>query len=300
MSAGPSIEPEPAHDGPRPAPLHDVPAHVAVAPHDGVDHRGEGDPVGAQAVRVDVDLILPHQSTHARHLGDSWHRVELVADVPVLEGAQVAEGMALPLHGVPEDVPDPGRVGAEGRHHPRRQRLRHEVQPLEDTRAREVEVGRVLEDHVDHREAEGRRRADHPHPGQPLQAHRQRIRDLVLDLLGGPPRPVREHDHLVVGEIRDRVDRRGQERPVAPAAEQQEEGDHQQAVPERGLDQPVDHGRVASRAQSGPAADAPVGRVRTAHIGMSGHQATGRMARPSSQWEARPDQSRGHSRAQAG
>src|SRR5205823_5341550 len=67
------------------------------------------------------------------------------------------------------------------------------------------------------------------------------IRDLVLDLLRRPPHPVSEDDHLVVREIGDRIDGRGEQCPVSPAAHQQKEGDHQEAVPERQLDQPVDH-----------------------------------------------------------
>ena len=35
-----------------------LPPDVAVAPHDRVHHRGERDAEGAQAVGVDVDLIL--------------------------------------------------------------------------------------------------------------------------------------------------------------------------------------------------------------------------------------------------
>ena len=75
---------ETADDRPRPARLDDVAADVAVASHDGVDHGGERDPVRAQAVGIDVDLVLAHGSADAGHLGHAGHRVELVADEPVL------------------------------------------------------------------------------------------------------------------------------------------------------------------------------------------------------------------------
>src|SRR2546425_12067451 len=77
-------------------------------------------------------------------------------------------------------------IRAERGDHAARQRLREQVQPLEHARACEVEIDVVLEDDIDHREAEGRRGAHHTDAGQPLEAHRQRVGDLVLHLLGLP------------------------------------------------------------------------------------------------------------------
>ena len=234
-------QPEAADHRPGAARLDHVAADVAVASHDGVDDRRERDAERAQPVRIHVDLVLPNDAADAGHLRDAGHGIELVADEPVLERAQLLQRVALALHRVPEDVADPGGVRPERRHHPRRQRLGKEIQALEHTRAGEVEVHRVLEDHVDHREAEGGGGADHPHARQSLEAHRERIRDLVLHFLRRAARPVGEHDHLVVGQVRDGVDGRGEQRPVPPAPEEQEEGDHEDAVPQRRVDQPVDH-----------------------------------------------------------
>src|SRR2546425_9641149 len=117
-------EAESAHDRPGPARFDDVAADVAVAPHDGVDDGGERDAVGAEAVRVDVDLVLAHRAADARDLGHARHRVQLVADEPVLERPEVAKRDSLALHRVPEDVADPRRVGTERRHDATRQRFR--------------------------------------------------------------------------------------------------------------------------------------------------------------------------------
>jgi hypothetical protein len=81
---------QPAHDRPLPGLLDDVPADVLVRAPDGLDHGRERQPVGAQAVRVDVDLILLDVAADRRHLGHARHRVQLVADEPVLQRAQVA------------------------------------------------------------------------------------------------------------------------------------------------------------------------------------------------------------------
>src|SRR5206468_3787184 len=91
-------------------------------------------------------------------------------------------------------------IRAERGDHAARQRLREQVQPLEHARACEVEIDVVLEDDIDHREAEGRRGAHHTDAGQPLEAHHQRIGDLVLHLLQRPPRPIGEDDDLAVGQ----------------------------------------------------------------------------------------------------
>src|SRR5207245_7528831 len=78
-------QPKATHHGPGPARLDDVATYVAVAPQNGVDGGGERDTVGAKAVRVDVDLVLAHRAPNARDLGHARHRVELVADEPVLK-----------------------------------------------------------------------------------------------------------------------------------------------------------------------------------------------------------------------
>src|SRR5213593_1994638 len=144
-------------DGPGAAPFDHVAADIAIASHHRIDDGGDGDPEGAKALGIDVHLVLADRAPHTGHLGHAGHRVELIADVPVLDRTQLAERLALTFDRVPEDVSYPRGVGPQRRHDPRRQRLGEQVQPLEDPGPREVEVDRVLEDHVDHREPEGRR-----------------------------------------------------------------------------------------------------------------------------------------------
>ena len=147
--------------------------------------------VGAQPVRIDVDLVLLDVAADRRDFGDARHGVELVADEPVLQRAQVAQRQRRALDRVPEDVADAGRVGPERRRDAGGQRLRDQAHALEHARAREVEVDVVLEDDVDHREAERRLRPDDADAGEALQVHGQRIGDLVLDLLRAVARPSR-------------------------------------------------------------------------------------------------------------
>ena len=107
---------------------------------------------------------------------------------------------------------------------------RHEAQPLEHARAREILIDVVFEDDVDHREAERRLRADDADAGQALEVDGERIGDLVLHLLCAVAGPLGEDDDLVVGEIGNRVDRRRACRPPAPRAERAGQHDDEDAV----------------------------------------------------------------------
>src|SRR6187402_1379008 len=98
------------------------------------------------------------------------------------------------LDRVPEHVTNTGRVWSERRRDARRHALRDETHALEDASPREVQLHVVVEDDVDHREAERGLRPDHPYPSEPLEVCGERVRDLILDLLLAVPGPVREDD----------------------------------------------------------------------------------------------------------
>src|SRR5207247_10706227 len=78
----------------------------------------------AKAIGIDVDLVLLDHAADARHLSHAGHGVELLADEPVLNGAKVAERLALAFHRVPEDVAHARRVRPEGGHDARWKRFR--------------------------------------------------------------------------------------------------------------------------------------------------------------------------------
>src|SRR5688572_8442528 len=145
------------------------------------------------------------------------------------------------LHRVPEHVADARRVWSERRRHARGQALRDEAHAFEDASPREVLLDVVLEDDVNHRETERGLRSDHPHTGEPLEVRGERIRDLVFDLLRTMPRPVGEHDHLVVGEIWNRVDRRGRQRPPSPACKAEIENHDDEPVLQCDVNESIDH-----------------------------------------------------------
>src|SRR6188508_2359126 len=94
------------------------------------------------------------------------------------------------LDGVPEHVADAGGIRSERGRDARGQALRDEAHAFEDAGSGKVEFDVVLEDDVDHREAERGLRPDHPYTGEPLEVRGERVRNLILDLLRTVPGPV--------------------------------------------------------------------------------------------------------------
>jgi len=218
-----------------------VAADLPVGAGDGCGHGPDGDAVREQLHRVEVDLVLPLEAADRRHLGDSRHRLERVPQVPVLDRPQLAQVVPVALQGVPVDVPHPRAVGPEDRDDSLGQAVADLVQPLQHPAAGPIEVHRVLEDDVDHRRAEHRRRADGPHVRQSLEVRRQRVGHLVLDDLRRPSFPHRVDDDLVVGKVRDGVDGRAQQRPRPPEEDREGAQDRQEPVPQARRYDAVDH-----------------------------------------------------------
>ena len=126
-------------------------ADVAVAALDGAPDLGEREAVGEQRVRIDLHLVLADVAADARDLRDARDRLQLVAEVPVLDGAEIRQIVTSgPIdEGVLVDPPDARRVGTErGRDAPW-QASGDEVQGLEHAAPCPVEIGPVLEDDVD-------------------------------------------------------------------------------------------------------------------------------------------------------
>ena len=101
-------------------------------------------------------MILLDEAADRRDFGHARDGIELIANEPVLQAAQVAQRQRGTLERVPEDVSNARGVRAKCRRDAGWQRLGDEAHALEDAGAREVQVDVVVEDDVDHRKAEGR------------------------------------------------------------------------------------------------------------------------------------------------
>ncbi len=88
--------------------------------------------------------------------------------------------------------------------------------------------------------------------------------DLLLDLLGGDARPLRDDFHIIVGHVGIRFDGKLMKRNCAPAKKQDRGSKHHEAVLEREIDKPANHFTVppcsARSARSAPLALRAVGR----------------------------------------
>src|SRR6266567_7892057 len=102
-----------------------------------------------------------------------------------------------PLNGVPEHLTHTSRVWSHHWRYISRQKADRKVEPLQHTCTREVDIDRVLEDHVYHGETKCRRRPHGADMRQPLQVRGQRISNLIFYFLRTATRPVSEHNHLV-------------------------------------------------------------------------------------------------------
>ena len=150
-----------------------------------------GMPKPAQALRVDDDVVLLDEAADAGDFGDAFGLGEAVAHVPVLQRAQFGERAVLGEQGVLIDPADAGRVGPERRGDAGGQAAGRGVQVFEDARARPIDVGAVLEDHIDERHAEIREAAHHARLRHGEHGGGERIGDLVLDHLRRLARDIR-------------------------------------------------------------------------------------------------------------
>ena len=84
-------QPDASHDQPGAVRLEHVAADIQVAGADGRHDRAERQVVGPEAIRIDIHLVLLDMAADGGHFRDARHGIELVADEPVLQRAELAE-----------------------------------------------------------------------------------------------------------------------------------------------------------------------------------------------------------------
>ena len=125
-----------------------VSANFIGALPDSVDHGGSGDAVGEEFFGIEIDLILAHKAADAGHFRDTGHGFKLVAQVPVLQSAQV--GQALGVAAIHDGVlVNPTRacgIRADCGMNVFGQPACDLAEILRHARPRPIEVGAILED----------------------------------------------------------------------------------------------------------------------------------------------------------
>ena len=121
--------------------------------------------------------------------------------------AQLGKRFLRAAHDILVDPADTGRVRPEAGRHAGGQPPRGSVQIFEHARARPIEVGAVLEDHIDEGDAEEGEAAHDARLRHGEHGGGERIGDLVLHHLRRLARIFGVDDDLHVGEVGDGVER---------------------------------------------------------------------------------------------
>ena len=118
-----------------------------------VDDRRKRNAVGEQLVGIELHLILPDEAADAGDFRNSGHGLQRIAQMPVLQAAQVGKAVlaALVDDGILIDPACARRIRADRRMHVLRQTPADLLQVFDDTRARPVEIRAVLERRRRHR-----------------------------------------------------------------------------------------------------------------------------------------------------
>ena len=221
--------------------LDGAPAHVHVAAAQRFADFGERNSERLQPPRVDHHAVLLDEAADAGDLGNALRLGDAVADVPVLDGPQLGEALLRPAHDVLIDPADAGRIGSETRRHAGRQPARSRAEVFEHARARPVEVGAVLEDHIDERDAEERETAHHAGFRDAQHGGGERIGDLILDHLRRLARIFGVDDHLDVGEVGNGIERHARDRIDAGEGHENGRKSDQEDVARRPADESRNH-----------------------------------------------------------
>ena len=226
-----------------PGKLQEPPFDVVVAHLDRVDDVFDADVVGGQLVRIEVHLVLLDEAADACDLCDARHGCEPVAEMPVLEAAELREGVptAFVQERVLEDPAHTGRIRTDGRVDLLRQLSSNPLQVLDDAAPRPVHVGAVLEDDVDVRNAEIGEAADRFDARGRDQSRDDRVGDLILDEIGAAADPLGRDDDLDIRNVGDGVERRLRHGPDAPRRQHDGSGEHHETIRRAPIDGSVDH-----------------------------------------------------------
>ena len=223
-------------------------ASLRVAAAHRLDDALDREAVIAQPVRVHVHLVLLAEAAERSHLRHAGHRLQVVAQVPVLIRPQI--GQAVFARAVDERVlehpTETGRVGPQLRPRVGRQPRQHAREVLQRARARPVGVGAVLEDHIHERVAKVGDAANSSHARGAQHRRHDRIGDLRLDEVGAAFPPGVDDD-LGVAEVGDRVERHVPQRARAGERGGANEQQNEKLVPDREVDDAFDHGSDAPR-----------------------------------------------------
>ena len=163
-------------------------------------HRHERNVVGPQFIRVELNLVLPDKATDGRDFRDARNGFKLIAQVPILQAAQVSEAMLMAViqHYILVDPARARGVRPDGRVNARGQASCDLLKVFDHTRPRPVQVGSVLKNNKDVGVAEHRLGADRLHVWRCQQRGNNWVGNLILNNVRRLAFPRGMDDHLYV------------------------------------------------------------------------------------------------------
>src|SRR5262249_32197812 len=196
-----------------------------------------------ELVRVEIDLVLLDKSAEARDFRHPLDAGELVAQVPVLQAAQLCEVIftALIHQRILKDPADTCRIRATHRRHTLRQTASNLIELLQDTAGGPGDVSGVFEDDVDVGVAEVREASDKLYLRGSEHGSRYGVGYLIFDGARISPHPRGVDNHLDIGEIGDRIQRSFFQSPYSPGAEKQNQEKNEEFVLRARFDNFLDH-----------------------------------------------------------
>ena len=210
----------------RPAHFEQASADFVRTGSNSFDNRRERNSVSAKFVGVHVDLVLLDESADGGYLGDSGNSRELIAQIPILNAAQVGQTalMAVVHERVFIDPSRARRIRPDDGMHARRQTARDLLHVLENARTRPIQIRSVLKHDEDVGVAKHGLRAHGFYVRGGEKCRDNGIRDLVFDEAGRLTCPRRVDNHFHVGNVGQRVERNVTQGP--DSREHQQECSH--------------------------------------------------------------------------
>jgi hypothetical protein len=157
---------------------------------------------------IDDDLVLLGLAAHGVDLDDAGDRAQPVGHHPVEQRPQLHRRVLVAAQIEFVDLSEARRHRRQlGPSVPFGDVGLGELEPLGDELPREPDVGVVVEHDGDHADRGAAARADLDDAGETVHRRLDRVGQEALDLGGRQPRRRREHLHLRVGHVGDRVDR---------------------------------------------------------------------------------------------
>ena len=183
-----------------------------------------------QFVGINVDLILANVTADRSNLADALDRLQFILDDEVLHASQFVQSHATfgRLKHVVVDLTEPRRIGSQLRNHTLGQLGCGGPELFGHPAAGPVEIDRVLERDLHKAVTEHAFAADRIRTRNGQQRNAERIRHLIFDIFGRTSRPRRQHNDLVLADVRNRIDRHRLESEPTPDAHADREQHHQQ------------------------------------------------------------------------